>query len=135
MSAAIVQNLEKVEVHENHRQGTSGVSRSRLPGQPRAGPELSQVRIYFAPADEVGVLCGSTDADGCYSPATGEIVSIGEDSQWSTVEEVVTHEYGHHIAAHRLNAPWPAVAWGTKRWATYEGVCAKQAGGLCVPRR
>jgi hypothetical protein len=97
------------------------------------GPELSQVRIYFAPAAEVGVLCGSPDVDGCYTPATGEIVSIGEDSQWSTVEEVVTHEYGHHVAMHRLNAPWPAVAWGTKRWATYEGVCAKQAAGRAFP--
>ncbi|MDX6414888.1 MAG: hypothetical protein QOH23_2298 [Gaiellaceae bacterium] len=97
------------------------------------GPELSEVRIYFAPADEVGILCGSTDADGCYSPATGEIVSIGEDSQWSTVEEVVTHEYGHHVAAHRLNAPWSAVAWGTKRWATYEGICAKEAAGRAFP--
>jgi hypothetical protein len=97
------------------------------------GAEISSVKLYFAPPDEVGQLCGSTEADGCYAPSTGEIVSIGQDSPWSTVEEVVAHEYGHHIATNRVNTPWPAVAWGTKRWATYEGVCQKTAEGQAFP--
>jgi hypothetical protein len=97
------------------------------------GPEIATAKLYFAPAWEVGRMCGSTEADGCYTPSSGEIVSIGEDSQWSTVEEVVAHEYGHHVAANRANTPWSAIAWGTKRWATYEGICAKTATGKAFP--
>jgi hypothetical protein len=97
------------------------------------GPEISSVKIYFAPPAEVGILCYTPDADGCYFPDTGEIVTIGEDTQWSTAEQVVTHEYGHHIANNRVNDPWPAVTYGTKRWATYEGVCAKTAAGSAFP--
>jgi hypothetical protein len=37
------------------------------------------------------------------------------------------------VAANRLNDPWPAVAFGTKRWATYEGVCPKEASGVAFP--
>jgi hypothetical protein len=97
------------------------------------GPEISTVRLFFAPPAEVGLMCGSSEADGCYSAASGEIVAIGQDSVWSTVEEVVTHEYGHHIAANRVNTPWPAISWGTKRWATYEGVCQKTAAAKAFP--
>jgi len=97
------------------------------------GSEISGVKIYLAPPAEVGILCHSKDADGCYSPETSEIITTGEDTQWSTVEEVLTHEYGHHVANNRLNAPWPAVAYGTKRWATYKGVCQKEAAGTAFP--
>jgi hypothetical protein len=97
------------------------------------GKELSNVSVFIAPAEEVAMLCESTEADGCYYPASGQLVSIGEDSQYSTVEEVLTHEYGHHIATNRINAPWPAVAWGTKRWASVENVCRKAASGLAFP--
>jgi hypothetical protein len=97
------------------------------------GREISAVSIYFAPPAEVGILCHTQEADGCYFPATNEIITIGEDTPWSTVEEVVTHEYGHHIANNRVNEPWPAVAYGTKRWATYEGVCQKEAAGAAFP--
>jgi hypothetical protein len=38
---------------------------------------------------------------------------------------VVAHEYGHHLANHRDNAPFdnPAVDWGPKNWASWAGVC------------
>src|SRR2546423_6095424 len=97
------------------------------------GSEISLVKIFLGPPEEVAILCNSKEVDGCYSPATNEIMTIGQDTDWSTVEEVVTHEYGHHIANHRLNDPWPAVAYGTKRWATYEGVCQKEASGAAFP--
>jgi hypothetical protein len=97
------------------------------------GKEISTVNIYLAPPAEVGILCYSHEADGCYFPATGEIVSIGEDTPWSTVEEVVAHEYGHHVANNRLNDPWPTLDYGTKRWSTYEGVCQKEIAGAAFP--
>ncbi|MGZ8707051.1 MAG: hypothetical protein ACXW0R_06670 [Gaiellaceae bacterium] len=95
--------------------------------------EISAVKIYFAPPAEVGILCYTHEADGCYFPATSQIITVGEDTPWSTVEEVVTHEYGHHLASNRNNDPWPAVAYGTKRWSTYEGICQKEAAGAAFP--
>jgi hypothetical protein len=97
------------------------------------GSEISGVKIYFAPPAEVAVLCDTAEADGCYYPKDSEIVTIGEDTEWSTVEEVLTHEYGHHVANNRDNYPWPAIAYGTKRWATYMGICAKSAAGTVFP--
>src|SRR5215210_3284577 len=97
------------------------------------GTEISGVKIYFAPAAEVGILCHSTEVDGCYYPKESEIVTIGEDNEYSTVEEVLTHEYGHHVANNRDNYPWPAIAYGTKRWATYMGICVKEAAGTVFP--
>lgn len=97
------------------------------------GSEIATVKIYFAPPAEVEILCETKEVDGCYFPATGDIFTVGEDTPWSTVEEVVAHEYGHHVATNRLNDPWPALAFGTKRWATYEGVCQKEASGVAFP--
>jgi hypothetical protein len=68
---------------------------------------------------------------GCYRD--GRIVAIGENVQSATALSVVTHEYGHHLAASRDNDPWPAVDWGTKRWASYENVCRKSKTGELVP--
>jgi hypothetical protein len=97
------------------------------------GSEIASVKIYLAPPAEVEILCHGTDVDGCYYLDSSDIITIGEDTPWSTVEEVLTHEYGHHVAANRNNYPWPAFAYGTKRWATYMGICQKEAAGTAFP--
>ena len=85
------------------------------------GPELATVTVYRAPAAEVARLCGGNpDVRGCYE--RDRIVTLGEDADL-TATGVLAHEYGHHVAANRLNTPWPTLAWGTKRWSSYLGVC------------
>ncbi len=85
------------------------------------GPELAQLTVYILTFDEVQQVCG-TQALGCY--ARDELVAPGETEFDTTPEEVVRHEYGHHIAYHRLNPPWSAIDWGPKRWASEANVCA-----------
>jgi hypothetical protein len=88
------------------------------------GSELPQVTVYLAPPAQVSAICGGgADVLGCYG--NNSIIAPGEDAPGVTAESVITHEYGHHVASHRSNAPWPAVAWGTKRWSSYLDVCAR----------
>ncbi len=94
------------------------------------GPELASVSLVLASADRIGQICG-TGALGCY--ARDVIVALGEDVPGFRAQTVVSHEYGHHVAAHRLNDPWSAQDWGTKRWATYENVCARSQAGELFP--
>jgi len=97
------------------------------------GPELSEVTVYLAPLDEVQTTCGA-DALGCYNPSQSLIVTPGDAPTADvSAEAIVIHEYGHHVAAHRLNPPWPAVDYGTKRWATYNQVCSKTKAGTLHP--
>ena len=87
------------------------------------GPELSLVSLYLAPPAQVAAMCGGEDILGCYGH--DRIVAPGEGTFEVSAESVIAHEYGHHVAAHRSNVPWPALAWGTKRWASYEQVCRR----------
>ncbi|MDQ3380380.1 MAG: hypothetical protein M3546_08660 [Actinomycetota bacterium] len=87
------------------------------------GPELDRLTSNIASLDEVQDLCGAR-ALGCYSG--NEMVSLGEPApDGTTPEEVVRHEYGHHVAWHRLNTPWRAVDWGPKHWASAATVCPR----------
>lgn len=89
------------------------------------GPELSRLTMYIAPLSQVQQLCQG-EALGCYSRNTA--VSVGEAMpDGTTAEEVVRHEYGHHIALYRANSPWSAVDWGPKHWASASNVCARVA--------
>lgn len=97
------------------------------------GSELSSVIVFLAPASQVERLCGS-DAVACYSAQDDLLVAPGEDPGTDvSAEAVVTHEYGHHIAANRSNAPWDALDTGTKRWASSIQVCAKARKGDLAP--
>jgi hypothetical protein len=96
--------------------------------------ELSRLTVYVAPLPVLQTICGSADAAGCYSPARQIMVVPGEDIvDGPAVAEIVTHEYGHHVATNRINPPWTAVDWGTKRWASRVGVCAGEAAGELFP--
>ena len=97
------------------------------------GPELAKLTAYLAPLDQVQSFCGA-DALACYSPRSESLVAPGDDPAAGTsAEAVITHEYGHHIAANRSNAPWVAEDTGTKRWASYEQVCSKTRAGELFP--
>jgi len=94
------------------------------------GSELALVRAHVAPLAEVEEFCEGRVL-GCYGGNT--LVSIGEPVDDVTAEEVMRHEYGHHVAANRQNPPWAAIHWGTKRWASAAGVCARVAGQTAFP--
>jgi hypothetical protein len=95
------------------------------------GPELAQLTTYIAPLAEIRAVCG-LGALGCYtrnrSVAVGEVLPDG-----TTPEEVVRHEYGHHIALYRANPPWNAIDWGPKNWASAADVCARVGRGEAFP--
>lgn len=97
------------------------------------GSELSSVTVFLAPDDIISRFCGS-DAVACYSTRDSLLVAPGTDPGADlSAEAVVTHEYGHHVAAHRSNAPWDAADYGTKRWASSMQVCARARKHQLVP--
>ena len=94
------------------------------------GRELASVTVRIGSPLDVLVECGA-EALACYD--AGILVLPGELWGGITPEELARHEYGHHVAANRLNAPWPAADWGPKRWASQAGVCARAAAGTASP--
>jgi hypothetical protein len=96
------------------------------------GPEIALITLRLATLDEVQQLCGA-QALGCYF--RNEMISLGEATidSGTGAEEVVRHEYGHHIAFHRVNTPWRAIDWGPKNWASTAGVCARVSRGEAFP--
>jgi hypothetical protein len=97
------------------------------------GPELARVTLHLAPYREVQTTCGF-DALACYSRERELIVAPREDfPEGPTAQAVVAHEYGHHIARNRINPPWDALSYGTKRWASQVAVCSRTAAGRLFP--
>ena len=92
------------------------------------GAEMSLLTVNLA-ADQAELVARCGDgAAGCYRPGENTLFVPG----YRTPEQLrvlLAHEFGHHIANHRVNPPGSALAQGTKRWATYEGVCAGLASG------
>jgi hypothetical protein len=95
------------------------------------GPELATAAVYVAPPAEVAELCGNDEALGCY--ANRRLVTVGDSSAGQAPTAVAAHEYGHHVAQSRVNPPWRTLDWGTKRWASLVGVCARARDGALHP--
>jgi len=95
------------------------------------GSELGLLTAYIATPAEVASLCYGDDVIGCYS--ADKLVAIGDAVGGVSPQEVVRHEYGHHVAANRDNAPWASIDWGTKRWASQENICSRATGGNVFP--
>ena len=97
------------------------------------GAELSSVTVLLSTPAQISRVCG-TDALACYSPQGALLYAPGEDpSSDLSAEAVITHEYGHHVAANRVNTPWDALDWGPKRWASAMQVCARTKSGQLAP--
>ena len=97
------------------------------------GSELSSVTVFLAPEVQVDRFCGS-DAIACYSSQDDLLIAPGADPASDlSAEAVVTHEYGHHVAANRSDAPWDALDYGTKRWSSVMQVCARARKGELAP--
>jgi hypothetical protein len=96
------------------------------------GPEIALLTTRLATPDEVQQLCGA-QALGCY--IRNEMIVLGEPTidSGATPDEVVRHEYGHHVAFHRENPPWRAIDWGPKSWASAASVCPRVSRGEAFP--
>jgi hypothetical protein len=100
------------------------------------GSELGRVTLYLVTWGQVAFECGP-GAFGCYDPASQLIIISGQSPALVgggfTLEDVAIHEYGHHVANNRRNDPWLAYETGTKRWASYEGICPNIRAGSLDP--
>lgn len=97
------------------------------------GSELATVTLHLAPPLELARICGP-DAVACYDRRVSTIYAADEGFVFDvSPEAAIAHEYGHHVAGARNNAPWPAIDWGTKRWSTYVGICAATESGQLAP--
>ena len=97
------------------------------------GSEVGTVTLVLAPPFELSFLCGA-DAIACYEPGGGTIyASADRVTPEVSPEAAIAHEYGHHVASSRINTPWSAIDWGTKRWATYMGICTAAEAGDVAP--
>jgi hypothetical protein len=99
------------------------------------GDELQALNVFVVSTDEMQSTCGQ-DALACYTTSSSGGGIMIMPSSWPVGypgQEVVTHEYGHHIAENRDNAPWQAIDWGPKRWATAMNICSRVAAGTAFP--
>jgi hypothetical protein len=102
------------------------------------GSELASLKVTVVPSSEVAADCGGDPGDGilaCYGGDDQTMIVPGDQATGSTisVNYVIAHEYGHHIARHRSNAPLEALDFGPKRWASYELVCDNTLDGKLAP--
>jgi len=125
---------QQVEISSTYYSDAEMQSVANVLGGLVHGPEMNTLSAYLATPDELTGICGA-NALACYAPAIGLMIISGVDGSAYGVprDYTIAHEYGHHIANNRLNAPWNALDMGAKRWATYERVCQGTRQGELHP--
>lgn len=125
---------EQVEVSSTYYSDAEMQSVVNVLGGLVHGPEMDTLAVYLASPEELSGICGP-GALACYAPAISEMIVSGVDAASHGVprDYTIAHEYGHHIANNRDNAPWSALDSGAKRWATYERVCQGVRKGQLYP--
>jgi hypothetical protein len=102
------------------------------------GDEMNLLRVDLVTPSpgEMSAICGP-QALACYFSGQNRMVISGNadrGSDGSSREFNIAHEYGHHLAQHRLNPPFsPTIGYGTKRWASFERVCQGARRGIYFP--
>jgi hypothetical protein len=99
------------------------------------GPELALLTLNLMPLStlQTNRYCGDQSL-ACYDPMSDTIYAAPEDQlDEPPAKEIVTHEYGHHIANSQNDAPWSAEDYGTKRWSSSENICARVAASTAYP--
>ena len=100
------------------------------------GNEMNQLTVELVTPLEITAQCGPGALACYYSGGERMVISGNKDvaPDGATREYITAHEYGHHLANNRRNPPFdPAIAWGTKRWGTYERVCQGARRGIYYP--
>jgi hypothetical protein len=101
------------------------------------GSEIGLVTVQLDTPAQIETDCGF-GAEACYYTNEDRIVLNGNAEptrDGASREFVLAHEYGHHVAHHRLSPPpFPAaVDWGTPRWASVADVCQGTRDGALFP--
>lgn len=82
------------------------------------GPEMRKLHLRLVGPQALGRRCEG-EVEGCYEPETFTILApLAPTVDGLTREEIIAHEYGHHLSANR-----PGGAYGTPRWDLVEHVC------------
>src|SRR6266545_1649722 len=111
------------------------------PGRRLDSPQLSQIARASGPIPDselsrqgISRLVPGAYWGGVYRTASGESVTVYASTAYPQ-DPALGQKWADFLSTlvHRSDAPWSALDYGTKRWASYIQVCAKARQGQLFP--